>query len=88
MTDGPLVIHTEWPPLAIIPVKTEVPEPDEDDNDPVVPCAAWFFFLSFSSMNVTVAEIDTWQTDLHSMGWRSYNRRSEVDFASRRIHQV
>ncbi|KAF4467862.1 glycoside hydrolase family 18 [Fusarium albosuccineum] len=45
VTDGPLVNHTEWPSVTIIPVETEVPEPDEDDDDPVVPCTAWFFFI-------------------------------------------
>ncbi|KAF4459086.1 glycoside hydrolase family 18 [Fusarium albosuccineum] len=45
VTDGPLVTQTEWPPLTIIPVETEVPESDEDDGDPVFPCAAWFFFI-------------------------------------------
>ncbi|KAJ3548537.1 hypothetical protein NM208_g964 [Fusarium decemcellulare] len=46
VTDGPLVTQTEWPPLTIIPVETEVPESDEDDGDPVFPfgkqiCIRW-----------------------------------------------
>ena len=31
--------------MSIIPVTTSVPAPQASDNNPVVPCKAWFFFV-------------------------------------------
>ncbi|KAM7211124.1 glucan-beta-glucosidase [Rhypophila decipiens] len=60
--DEPIPVYTEWPAWGEInPITRRVTEPEEDDDGPIIPCTAWFFFICISWGGI---DIGGWQFNL------------------------